>query len=160
MTNARRAGLLSTAALLLLASAAPAGGAALSPRGADGAKVEVLVIRASDSSTEIAPELRDLAAELKKQFKFTGFKLEHSTSKEARLDQPAAFDLIEHFTLTVTPTKLDERRAKMQVLLARTKPTPRELLKTVFSIERGKYQFIGGPKLANGDTLIVGIRVK
>lgn len=116
--------------------------------------IQVLAIRATNKNTEISPELKEIADELKKQFKFTGFKLEKRATGSAGIDEAFKTPLFEGWEARVTPKENDTKRVKLQIEIAKGKDKPDSATVTV---PLGKFQLMGGQKLENGDSLIVAV---
>lgn len=119
------------------------------------AAVEVLVIRATTKNKDISPELKDLADKLRKQFKYTGFKLERRISGTTDLGTAYKTPLIGDYEASVTPQKRDGKRLTLQVRVSR-KGEEKPKLDMSATIPAGEFQLTGGWELDGGDALIVG----
>jgi len=157
----RRSGLCIAAAALLLPALVSTAG--VSAAIADETfEVEVWVIRATRNDEKVSPELKELAEELKKQFKYTGFKLEKRATGRVQSGKPFSTALLGSYKAKVTPTAREKERVtfKLEVLeQVKKKDVPR--LKTTVTVDRDKFQLTGGWKIdSNGDVLICAVRVK
>ncbi len=117
-------------------------------------EIQVLAIRATNKNTEISPELREIADELKRQFKFTGFKLERRATGSVGIDEAFRTPLLEGWEARVTPKENDTKRVKLQIEIAKGNEKPDSATVTV---PLGKFQLMGGQRLENGDSLIVAV---
>jgi len=124
---------------------------------ADSASINVWAIRATTKNKEISPELKSIAGKLKKQFKYTGFKLERKSSGSADLGKSFTATLIAGYSAKVTPKKRDGKRMQMQVEVYKEKA--RKINVTV-TVNAGQYQLLGGWKLSSTDALIVAVSAK
>ncbi len=115
--------------------------------------VQVWAIRATRKNSVVSPELKSIADQLKKQFKYTGFKLEAQRSGTVGLGQTYSTSLIGGYSAKITPEKHDGKRVQLQVEILKGKE--RKLRATV-TLSVGRFQFFGGQSLTGGDALIVG----
>lgn len=120
----------------------------------DTAEIKILVVRATKSNSDISPELRPLANSLKKQFNFTGFKLEKTQSKSMKAGDTWTTSLIGSFEATVKLTKAEEKSVGLEVVV---KKSGKEQLDVPMTIARGKSSLIGGWKVEGEDVLILAI---
>jgi hypothetical protein len=118
------------------------------------ADIQVWAIRATTKNKEISPELRDLAEKLKKEFKFTGFKLEQRSSGNAAIGKAYSTSLPGGYRANVTPKSNDGRRVQLQVEVFHGKD--RKLNATV-TVRSGQFQLFGGLSLDGGDQLILAV---
>lgn len=121
------------------------------------ADLQVWTIRATTKNSEISPELRTIAEQLKKQFKYTGFKLERRSAGKADLGKAFSTTLIGGYQARVTPQKHDGQRVTLQVEVM--KGDQRQFNATV-TLEAGKFQLQGGWALEGGDALIVAVAAR
>lgn len=119
------------------------------------AAVEVLVIRATTRNRDISPELKDLADKLRKQFKYTGFKLEKRVSGSTDLGTAYKTPLLGDYEASVTPQKRDGKRVTLQIRVSR-KGEDKPRLDMNVTVPAGEFQLTGGWELEGGDALIVG----
>ena len=78
------------------------------PRGVEAADtdevaIQVWSIRATQSNSQISPQLKPLAAKLKKSFKFTGYALAGTKSEKVRVGKPMRGGLLGPYKLSVIP---------------------------------------------------------
>ena len=118
--------------------------------------LQVWGIRATTKNSEISPDLRNVADQLKSQFKFTGFKLETRQPGSVPLGRTFTASLTGNYQVKVTPQKVEDKRVTLQIEVAQIKP-PKPGTSTTVTVDAGKYQLIGGPALDGGDTLIVAV---
>ncbi len=132
-------------------------------------ELQVLVIRATTSNSDVSAELKSLAEKLKKQFKFTGFKLEKTLRGRARVDEKYSADLLSDFRVEITPQKPekgDDAKLNLSVEVFRRekdkdgKPRDVSKLKTSIRNEPGASSLLGGWDLGKGDALILAISGK
>jgi hypothetical protein len=121
------------------------------------ADIQVWSIRATTKNKDISPELRDIADKLKKQFKFTGFKLEKTSTGQAAIGKTFTASLIGGYTASVTPKKSEDKRITLEVEVRKGKD--RKLNATV-TVSAGTFQLFGGLALDGGDQLIVAVSAK
>ena len=119
--------------------------------------IQVWAIRATTKNKDISPELKRIAEELKKQFKFTGFKLEKSATDSKEIGKAYTTLLIGGYTANVTPQKTAGKRITLEVEVLKGKERK---LKTTVTLTAGKFQLLGGLDLDGGDALIVAVSGK
>ena len=119
--------------------------------------IQVWAIRATTKNKDISPELKRIAEELKKQFKFTGFKLEKSATGSAEIGKAFSTPLIGGYTASVTPQKIDGKRITLDIEVLKGKERK---IKTTVTLSAGKFQLQGGLDLDGGDALIVAVSGK
>ncbi len=143
------------AGLVLAALAAPAWA------GQDEVEITVLAIRATKDNSDISPELKQIAEQLKKQFKYTGYKVEKKISGKAAVEKAFSGQLVMGYSVKVMPVKLDEKRVELKVEVSQKvgeKVQPK--LSSTVTIPRGRYQLFGGWRIADSDVLIVAVAGK
>jgi outer membrane translocation and assembly module TamA len=127
--------------------------------------VSVLAIRATTRNNEISPELRPIAEQLRKETKYTGFKLERK--QDGKVDQGKTFatTLVAGYKANVTPAERKDSKIALTVEVSKQEDKQeRRLLRTTVKINSGKYYLQGGsawkldPK--NDDVLIVAISAR
>ncbi len=136
-------------------------GLAVAQERGDDAKTDLQVwaIRATTKNKDISPELRDIADKLKKQFRYTGYKLEKRASGSAAIGKDFAAELIGGYSAKITPKKNDGRKVTMQVVVLKGKETKPVVQATVMVTVR-EFALIGGPALDGGDVLILAVSGK
>ena len=103
--------------------------------------VTVWAIRATKSNSEISPDLRPIAEQLKKQFKYTGFKLEKKAAKPG-VDEGSTFSasLIAGFSARITPVERKDNRIKLKIeVIQRKGKQQRPRMRTTVTIDRGRF---------------------
>ncbi len=119
--------------------------------------VQVLAIRATTKNKEISPELSSIADALKKQFKFTGFKLEDRANDNVESGKAFAKSVVGGYRVSVTPQKNDGKKVQMQVeVFAGTE----RKVNVNLTLDAGKSQLVGGLKLDGGDELVLAISAR
>lgn len=121
------------------------------------ADLQVWTIRATTKNSEISPELRTIAEQLKKQFRYTGFKLERRATGKTDIGKAFSTTLIGGYQARITPRKHDGQRVTLQVEVM--KGDQRQYNATV-TIDAGKFQLQGGWALEGGDALIVAVSAR
>jgi hypothetical protein len=121
------------------------------------AEIQVWAIRATTKNKDISPELKRIAEELKKQFKFTGFKLEKSATETKEIGKAFSTPLIGGYTANVTPQKIEGKRITLEIEVLKGKERK---IKTTVTLSAGKFQLQGGLDLDGGDALIVAVSGK
>jgi hypothetical protein len=127
--------------------------------------VSVLGIRATTKNSEVSAELRPIAEQLKKQFRYTGFKLERR--QDGKVDQAKTFTatLVAGYKVKVTPAERKDHKIALTVEVTRREDErERRLLRTTVKLNSGKYYLQGGsgwkvdPK--SEDVLIVAVSAR
>jgi len=125
--------------------------------GRKSAEVQVWAIRATSKNSEISPELRAIAEQLKRQFRYTGFKLERRAAGKTDIGKAVETALIDGYRARVTPRKHDGQRVTLQIeVLKDGKPH----YSATVTIEAGKFQLQGGWELEDADALIVAVAAR
>ena len=125
--------------------------------------VSVLGIRATKSNSQISPELKPIAAELKKRFNYTGFKLERKTKRSVNKGKTLSTDLVAGFKAKITPIERKGRRLKLKIEITKREGSKeRRLANTTITITSGRYQLLGGWKIDSKgqDVLITAISAR
>lgn len=128
-------------------------------------EISVYAIRATKTDDKVSPELKQIAKQLKKQFKYTGFKLEKKTNKKVDEGKTLAAELAGGYKVDVTPVAREGDRVKLKVVVpareaekGKKDEKKKPLLSTTFTITSGKYQLIGGGSWkidAKGDDVLI-----
>jgi len=152
----------SVAALALgLALLAPAALAQTDDKGSY--EAAVWVIRATKSNSEVSKELRPIVAELKKQYKYTGYKLEKRRSGKVEGGKTFAYDAGDGYQVRVTPQAKKDGRVKFAVRISHKKDgKERERASSTITIGAGKFQLFGGWKYdeKSDDIMIIAVSVR
>ena len=123
----------------------------------------VWAILATKSNSEVSPELKPIAAQLRKQFNYTGFKLERKKASSVGEGKTFAADLIAGFKAKVTPLERKGDRIKLKVeVTKREGRKEKPQLSTTVTLSRGKLHLQGGWKIdsKSGDVLIVAVSAR
>ncbi len=124
------------------------------PKSAD---IQVWAIRATTKNKDISKDLKQIADELKKKFKFTGFKLEQKNTGSAAIGKAYSVSLPGGYQANVTPESNDGKKVKLKVEVTKGK----KLVSSVtYTVEAGKFQLVGGWDLEGGDSLILAVSGK
>lgn len=132
----------------------------------DAAEIEVWSIRATTKNKDISPELKELAEVLKKQFKFTGFKLEKKASGKPETGKSFDSASIGTYKVSVTLSERKDKNITLKVLVKQVekdkdgKEKEKNVLDTTVKVEAGKSVPFGGLALEGGDSLILAIRAR
>jgi hypothetical protein len=121
------------------------------------AEIQVWSIRATTKNKEISPELRELAEKLKKEFKFTGFKLEEKASGSASIDETYSTKLPGGYQANVMPKSIEGKKVQLAIEILKGKDSK---VKSKVTIAAGQFQLFGGLSLDHGDQLIVAVSAK
>ena len=127
--------------------------------------VSVLAIRATKANSDVSPELKPIADQLKKQFKYTGFKLERKQTDEVDQGKELSVTLLAGYKAKVTPIERKDGKIALTVEITRQEDKKeKRLLRTTVKINSGKYYLQGGSgwKLDSktDDVLIVAISAR
>jgi hypothetical protein len=132
----------------------------------------VLAIRATKSNDKVSRELKPIAKELKKRFKYTGFKIEKKKTGKVGENKPLVAELIAGFKVKVTPLERKGNRIKLKVEVPQRETKKgkkgekgrksKPLVSTTFTITRGRLQLVGGWKIDPGsdDVLIIAVSAR
>ncbi len=123
----------------------------------DPVDMEIWSIRATTKNNDISPELKGLAKTLKKQFKYTGFKLEKKSRGRADLGKSFSVTLIGGYQATVTPKSRSGKKIQIQVVVSKDK---KSVINTTYTVDAGKLMPISAGPLDGGDQLIVAVRAR
>lgn len=144
-----------------------AGGAALAaePKADGPAQTEVWVIRATTKNKDVAPELKELAESLQKQFRYTGFTIAGRRPLQLKPEKAAKVDLLENYRLSLELRQRSAERLEMRIVLLQVvteggKQREKELLKTTLNMKPGPFSTLGCGELPDGDYLIAAIRAR
>jgi hypothetical protein len=117
---------------------------------------ELLVIRATTANDKIAPELKEIAQQLKTQFKYTGYALVKKESKRVELEKVAEIELPKPYTLRLTAVKADAQRVQFKVEIREQRDGKSETkLRTVLAARRGKAALLGGLPIGDEHDVLV-----
>ena len=126
------------------------------------AKLDVWVIQATASNAAIDPELRAIANQLKKQFKFTGYKLVKKL--EATATPAGTSTALPHkYTLALKHLGVqgDQHKLEVKVLQQSGGKQVTRVGPVVLAAKRGQAALVGGLRLPSGDDrLVLALRVK
>ncbi|TWT45478.1 hypothetical protein RAS1_19030 [Phycisphaerae bacterium RAS1] len=153
MKRSSLACVVSGLACLLALMASPAAAQAL----ADEVPVEVWVIQATKKNAEISPELKNIAGALKDQFKFTGYKLVRKASDSVAVGKAFKTDLTAGYRAEVTPREKPTDSAKLSIVVFKKDD---KKLNTTVTVQKGKFQLLGGWKIDGDDALIVAVTAR
>jgi hypothetical protein len=113
-------------------------------------QINTLAIIATNKDNRIDPALRELAAQLKPTFKFSGYRLARSDSSSVAPGQPASLQLAGPYALQVTPTQAD---AQYVVLSVQALQNSQRVLNLQVRLRPGRYQLLGGWPVSEGTLL-------
>ena len=123
--------------------------------------VQIWTIRATRSNDEVSPQLKPLVKALQNSFKFSGYKLVRSETREVELKKTVTSSLTGPFKVKVTPTEKAEGRITLQVeVTERQGDRDVRKLNTVVALKPERFQLFGGWKLEKEDVLIVAVSAK
>ena len=141
---------------ILTVLAAPAVAAA-----AESVTVQILVIRATKSNTNISKELKSLAAGLKKQFKYTGYKLIEKSARKVAIGKSWKKSLGGPYSATLTPTSVSARDVTLKLEVRRRKGAKEKKISVLtFKVAKRKSYLQGGWSLGGGDVLIIAVSAR
>jgi hypothetical protein len=110
---------LAAACLLVVSIASPA-------LAGDEIDVQVTAIRGTNSDSTVSPELKSVEAELKKQFKVTGFKHLRRSNGKASDGKPFVAELVETYKATVTAVERKDKRITLKLDITKDTPAPKD----------------------------------
>lgn len=124
--------------------------------------IELLVIRATTANEKIAPELKEIAQQLKTQFKYTGYALVKKEAQRIKLEEVAEIELPKPYVLRLTAVKADEQRVQFKVeILERRDGESDTKLRTVLAARRGKAALLGGLPIGDErDVLVLALTAR
>jgi hypothetical protein len=124
--------------------------------------LQVQVIRATTSNSDIAAELGPLAEQLKRQFKFTGYQLVSRTSRTVKAGEALTVPLPSGYEAKLTPQKRTSDRIQLQVEVTQQqgdRKAPK--LRTTVAMTPDKATLFGGMNVSGGsDVLILAVSAK
>lgn len=125
-------------------------------------QIEVWSIQATTKHDKIAPELKEIAESLKRQFKYTGFTLADRDRGGAKPNETYKAGLPHNYSVSITPkSREDGGRIKMQVVVTKKDGDKEKTeLNTTVTVREGPFSLYGGWSLPGGDALIIAIRVR
>jgi hypothetical protein len=120
-------------------------------------KVSVVAILASETSTQIDPNLKSIAKEIRKtRPKLTGFRYAKMTCKPVAVKSAESFDLVADQQATVTVLKAADKDNRVQLKLSL--PTVAEI---TYTTTCGKFfPVVTNYQTANKELLIIAVRVQ
>ncbi|MBU0638473.1 MAG: hypothetical protein KKB50_06370 [Planctomycetes bacterium] len=122
---------------------------------------ELWAIRATTKNSEISPELRSLADSLKKQFKYTGFKVEKKARERVNVGKSFSAALIGGYQATVTAKSRDSDRIQLQVEVTKQSGgKAKTVLRATTTVKAGPFVPYGCGSLDGGDYLIMAVRAR
>ena len=127
------------------------------------ADVEIWAIRATTKNSDVSPELRTLATALKKQFKYTGYKLEKKSSGRVALGKPFKAKLVGDYEATVTPKERKDGGKRIQLEVIVTKREGKQtktVSKSTVVNKAGPFLPYGCGSLDGDDYLLVAVRAR
>jgi len=126
-------------------------------RAGDEVRVSVLVVLASEDSTEVHPKLECIAREVKKRYPLlTGYRLDHVSCKPIRIGKKVTFDLVGGQTATVAFERSTAKDDRMQM-----KIRPPRMGEIVYDTACGKFLPIITPfRTRKKELLIMAVSVR
>jgi len=124
--------------------------------------VDVWAVRATKRNRDVSPELKSLANALKKQFRYTGFKLEKKASGKVETNKRYSTSLIRGYSVVVKPLERTSSRVKLEVTVSKrdSKGKSKTVLKTTVTTKLGAFVPVGCGSLDKGDYMILLVRGK
>ncbi|MBP7745345.1 MAG: hypothetical protein KA383_04380 [Phycisphaerae bacterium] len=119
--------------------------------------LQVWSIRATTKNKDISPELREIADKLKRESKFTGFKLEQRAAGTTKVGEAYATALPGSYKAKVTPQKADDKRVTLAVEVLKG---DKQQVNATVTIKARQFQLFGGLSLDGDDQLIVAVSGK
>jgi len=125
-------------------------------------EVSVWEIRATRDNDKISKELRTLAAELKKRYKYTGYTLVKKSAGSAKEGGAFSASLSGGYRAKVTPLAREGQRITLKVQVAKPDDKKAPGVNTTFKIDRGAVQLAAGLGKYGGsdDVMIVGVSAR
>ncbi|GEM_PF-1292586 len=126
-------------------------------------EVTVWAIRATRANKTVSPELRTIAKELRKRFKYTGFTLEKKKTAKVAAGRRMDAQLIGRYRLRVTPTARKKGRVTLRLEVYRREgKKDKRLVGTTVTIRAGRSQLLGGWRIEPGrdDVLIIAVSAR
>lgn len=121
-------------------------------------QISVLAIRATRDNSDISPQLRELAKKLKKQFTYTGYKLENRAEGRTEVGKALQTPTLEGgYVVHVLPKKREGKRTEMQVRVVQGR---RVKLDTTYTANCGAYQLTLLDLPGVGDDLILAVSAR
>ena len=125
--------------------------------------LSVWTIRATKSNSDVSPELKSIATSLKKQFNYTGFKLEGKKTGSAEKGKSFSVSLIGAFKAKITPLERKDKRIKLKIEITKKQgKEEKRLAGTTITLNSGRFQLLGGWKIdtKSEDALIVAVSAR
>ncbi len=126
------------------------------PPAARPVNIRILAIRATRANSEISPDLRKLADKLKRQFNFTGFKIEKPLSGSAEIGKAFGGPLVGGYSAYVMPRAIEDKKVQLQVRVSKDGKDKLNVTATSTAGEFAVYMFA----LSGGDQLIVAVAAR
>lgn len=118
-------------------------------------EVNVMIVRATTKNKDIDGGLKALAEKLKKDYKYTGFKIEKQATPKADLNQDVTLDY-KDYRVVVTPVKREGEKVELKIVVTRQggkdKKEERVAAATLTS-KAGELAVVGGPN--DGDDKLI-----
>jgi hypothetical protein len=119
-------------------------------------QINTLAIIATNKDNRIDPSLRELAAQLKPTFRFSGYRLASSNAGSVAPGEPIVLRLAGPYALQVIPTEAD---AQHVVLNVQALQNSQRVLNIQVRLRPGRYQLLGGWPVSDG-TLLAAVAAR
>jgi hypothetical protein len=124
-------------------------------------EMRILAIRATTKDNKIDPELKSIAAKLKKQFKYTGFRVIAKKNGKATVGASFSTALTGGYKVKITPKSRTGKRVRLTIEVTKREGNKdKRKLNTTVEFDAGKFQLQGGWKLSGGDVLIMAVSAR
>jgi hypothetical protein len=110
-------------------------------------KSVVMVIQASTSSNHVDSGLNSIISELKSVFKYTSYRLLNNQRLTQQFNQQSSVNLPGNRTLLITPTDMNGKRIKYQIVIQRGN---KSIFQTQVLLKNNNSITIGGPQHEDG----------
>jgi hypothetical protein len=102
-----------------------------------------------------------MADALKKDFNYTGYKLEKKTGGSVEVGKSLKVELVGNYLATVEPSEKSDSKVTLKLTVLEKKDgKEQKRLSTTLKLTKGKSQLVGRWNLDNGDVLILAISAK
>lgn len=122
-------------------------------RAARAVEVKILAIVATNSTNTVDPPLRDLAAQFRGTFKYSGYRLARTESRTVEIGKSTVLPLSGPYSIRVEPAEIAEGRVALNVQVMRQGGRD---LRLRALLRPGKYQLLGGWPVGK-DTLLAAV---